>query len=157
MGHTTKTLDLGILAWDLADAFAKDGWEPFVETISSPMIETALPAILALLGFDPTGQPLTETPTVTEPAEDAKHTCNPRQPGKPLPFGKRDPLSQCPRCRQLDAGAAPRSAPAWVEDRQRAARDAAAYDAHRRDHFKPGGEHERVCAQKRSVSTCFDW
>jgi hypothetical protein len=38
-----------------------------------------------------------------------RHTCNPNQPGKPLPFGKRAPAGDCPRCDELAVGAAPRA------------------------------------------------
>lgn len=48
---------------------------------------------------------MTETP---KPAKTV-HTCNPANPGRPLPFGKRDPKGECPRCKELDAGAEPRT------------------------------------------------
>lgn len=38
-----------------------------------------------------------------------RHSCNPRQPGKPLPFGKHAPVGECPRCDELAAGAEPRT------------------------------------------------
>jgi len=51
-----------------------------------------------------------------------KHTCNPRKPSQPLPFGKKAPKGECPRCDELHAGAAPRDLP-WTskqnEDEQR--------------------------------------
>lgn len=155
MERTDRHLDT--IVWGLGNAFAQSNWAPF-DDVSVSDVRDALPQILAALGFDPTGHPLPESPTVTAPDvadEPAKHTCNPRSPGKPLPFGKRDPQGLCPRCRQLDAGAAPQSAPAWVEDRQRAARDAETYDRHRREHFAPGGEHSRKCTP--GISTCLDW
>lgn len=51
----------------------------------------------------------------------ARHDCNPSQPGKPLPFGKRAPAGDCPRCDELAAGAKPRTG--W--GRSRAQQDAA--------------------------------
>lgn len=51
-------------------------------------------------------------------SENVRHTCNPRNPGKPLPFGKRDPKGECPRCKQLDDGAEPRTL-GWVEAKER--------------------------------------
>lgn len=87
---------------------------------------------------------------------DAKtvHTCNPRQPGKPLPFGKRDPLGKCPRCAELDAGAEPRTLN-WVENRRR--QDEFDADRSRRmaDHFSPGSPHAR--GECGPVCTAFDW
>jgi hypothetical protein len=67
-------------------------------------------------------------------AEKTMHTCNPNNPGQPLPFGKKDPSGQCPRCQELTEGAAPRTL-AWAENAKR--RDqggitAADYRAHRK-------------------------
>ncbi len=39
-----------------------------------------------------------------------RHNCNPRNPGKPLPWGRKAPEGECPRCDELRAGAAPRDA-----------------------------------------------
>jgi hypothetical protein len=55
-------------------------------------------------------------PTATD--RPTMHDCNPADPGRPLPFGRRDPSGQCPRCRELDEGAAPRTLN-WVEDKRR--------------------------------------
>lgn len=40
---------------------------------------------------------------------EVKHTCNEADPGKPLPFGRRDPRGECLRCKQLDDGAESRT------------------------------------------------
>ncbi len=82
-----------------------------------------------------------------------RHTCNPAKPGKPLPFGRRG--ANCARCAELDAGATPRSAPAWVERK----REQEYWDARRRqdqaEHFAPGGPHDRQeCGP---VCTKFEW
>jgi hypothetical protein len=60
---------------------------------------------------------------------------------------------ECPRCRELAAGAQPREG--WgrsaAERREQEQRDAAAIRAH----FAPGGPHDRgVCGP---VCTAFDW
>lgn len=68
------------------------------------------------------------------------HTCNPHKPGKPLPYGRRDPKGKCASCKELDAGRQPRQAPYWV--RNRTQRDSGyPTDAERRAHFGPGGPH----------------
>jgi hypothetical protein len=88
---------------------------------------------------------------VTDTTATAKvvHTCNPRQPGKPLPFGKRDPKGKCPRCAELDAGAEPRAwhgKPAANEDSLRAAEIAA--------HFRSAKHRNGGCGP---VCTFGDW
>lgn len=82
------------------------------------------------------------------------HNCNPRQPGKPLPFGKRDPKGECPRCAELDAGAEPRTL-GWVESKRRQDRDDADRSAAIRAHFAAGGPHDRSACGP--VCTAFDW
>lgn len=82
------------------------------------------------------------------------HTCNPRQPGKPLPFGKRDPHGLCPRCAELDAGAEPRTL-GWVESKRRQDAVDAQTSAAIKAHFAPGGPHDLgTCGP---VCTAFDW
>jgi len=84
-----------------------------------------------------------------------RHTCNPRSPGKPLPFGRKADPGQCARCDQLRAGAEPRQAHPAI--RAAAARRQADADrtAAIRDHFRPGGPHATgACGP---VCTAFDW
>jgi hypothetical protein len=57
----------------------------------------------------------TDTPAVDLNTPRVAHTCNPGQPGKPLPFGKRAPIGTCERCDQLRAGADP--IPGWGVDK----------------------------------------
>lgn len=72
----------------------------------------------------------------------AKHTCNKQRPGKPLPFGRRDPQGKCPRCQELEGGAEPRTLP-WADEAGRTKY----YDSQRAQaitaHFAPGGPHAR--------------
>jgi len=68
-----------------------------------------------------------------------RHACNPDQPGRPLPFGKRAPQGECPRCDELAAGAAPRVG--WGQSRaQQDAMRAAEIRAHfASDKHRAGG------------------
>lgn len=92
--------------------------------------------------------------TETTAAAKVVHTCNPANPGKPLPFGKRDPLGQCPRCAELDAGAEPRTL-GWVESKRRQDEADAQTSAGIKAHFAPGGPHDqRECGP---VCTAYDW
>ncbi|AYF78321.1 hypothetical protein D7D52_35885 [Nocardia yunnanensis] len=82
------------------------------------------------------------------------HTCNPRNPGQPMPFGKRAPQGQCPRCDELHAGCEPRTLN-WVEDRKRTAAADAQRERRMDEHFAPGGPHQRGdCGP---VCTAFDY
>ena len=81
-----------------------------------------------------------------------RHTCT--ADGKALPFGRKAPEGECPRCDELRAGAAPRT-PGWVESAERKARHEAQDRAARKAHFGPGGPHRRGdCGP---VCTAFDW
>lgn len=81
-----------------------------------------------------------------------RHTCT--RTGKALPFGRKAPVGQCPRCDQLRNGAAPRTL-SWVEDQNRKlAYDRADQAAHRA-HFAVNGPHQTgLCG---SVCTFGDW
>lgn len=85
----------------------------------------------------------------------ARHTCNPRNPGKPLPFGRKAAPGECPRCDELLAGAAPREAHPAI----RAAAEQRADDTERsaaiRAHFAAGGPHS--AGQCGPVCTFGDW
>jgi hypothetical protein len=89
---------------------------------------------------------------VTETA--TKHTCNPDRPGMPLPFGRKAPAGECPRCDELRAGAAPRR-PDWVENLRRAERDEEMRRRELKQHFAQGGPHDR--GDCRPVCTFGDW
>ena len=67
-------------------------------------------------------------------------------------FGRKDP--DCPRCQELLAGAAPRAG--WQGDYfARKARNERMEREAIKQHFAPGGPHERgVCGP---VCTAFDW
>lgn len=47
------------------------------------------------------------------------HTCNPNNPGKPLPFGRKAPEGKCESCDQLRAGRPPREAHPAIKAAQR--------------------------------------
>lgn len=91
-------------------------------------------------------------PTTDQTTEFVRHN---HDNGKALPFGRRKPAGECPRCDELSAGAAPRQAPAPI----RRAIERIDWDAERdqrqREHFAPGGPHQRgACGP---VCTAFDW
>lgn len=72
-----------------------------------------------------------------------KHTCNPRRPGYPRPYGRLAPKGECPRCDELHNGAEPYPAPRWIAEYRRL-RDVDAQRAEEiRDHFRQGGRHEQ--------------
>jgi len=75
--------------------------------------------------------------------------------GRAMPFGRRKPAGECPRCDQLRDGAAPRQAPPALRAAERRRRYDADSDEHRRAHFAPGGPHAR--GQCGPVCTAFDW
>lgn len=74
------------------------------------------------------------------------HTCNPKAPGKPLPWGKKAPEGECGRCDQLRAGAEPRKAHPAIRAAaaKRAGEQTNGYpaDSEREAHFAPGGPHQ---------------
>lgn len=81
------------------------------------------------------------------------HTCNPGNPGQPLPFGRRG--ADCARCTELSSGAAPRT---WSARRislaKQATTDQRATAAAIVAHFAPDGPHARgACGP---VCTAFD-
>ena len=83
-----------------------------------------------------------------------RHSCNTSQPGKALPFGKRAPAGQCPRCDELAAGAQPRAA--WGTSHYGAgtrAQGDAARAAEIRAHFAS----EKHRTQCRRTCTFGDW
>lgn len=83
-----------------------------------------------------------------------KHTCNSTRPGMALPFGRKAPLGDCPRCDELHSGAASRT-PAWVDTLKRATADRQSRSAEIRAHFAAGGPHARgACGP---VCTFGDW
>jgi hypothetical protein len=95
----------------------------------------------------------TPTPLPATP-EFVEHTCNPKSPGKPRPYGRRAPQGECPRCDELHAGATPREVPAHLRN---AAQQHSGYpsDSERERHFAPGGPHRSgACGP---VCTFGDW
>jgi hypothetical protein len=80
------------------------------------------------------------------------HTCTPT--GKALPFGRKAPEGDCPRCDELRAGAAPRLAPHGIRER-RAGFDADAVRAEEiRVHFASDRHRSGGCGR---VCTFGDW
>lgn len=80
--------------------------------------------------------------------QSVKHTCNPDAPGRPLPFGKRAPVGDCPRCDQLRNGAEPRRG--WGPSRAQVDEQRA---AEIRAHFA-SDKHRTEC---QPVCTFGDW
>lgn len=64
-------------------------------------------------------------------------------------FGRYD-TERCERCRELAAGAPPRRGWGYLKAQQETARMAAM-----REHFAPGGKHDR--GECGPVCTAFDW
>lgn len=62
-----------------------------------------------------------------------RHTCTPD--GKALPFGRKAPEGQCPRCDELRAGAAPRAAHPAIQAAQRKRADEQRQLDWLREHF----------------------
>ncbi len=154
---TPMTLDqaLSILAYDISDLISRNGgYDGLIpdDRLTQDELIAALPDFFRRLGFDPFAP--AEPPAAPEPTKTV-HTCNRNKPGHPLPWGKKAPEGQCPRCDELRAGAAPRSAPDWVDDRRRRAEHDRQRDADRRQHFAPTGPHARgACGP---VCTFGDW
>lgn len=90
-----------------------------------------------------------------DPQPDAKpfyrHTCT--KTGKALPFGRKAPEGQCPRCDELGAGAAPREAPHGIREAKAAAADDTRRAAEVKAHFA-SAKHRTEC---QPVCTFGDW
>lgn len=117
MSHDTALpvagIDLDMLAYDIADTL--DRGEYGLGDITQDDIRAALPAFLqaALTHARNDAAP---APAYTPPADaarthagDLKHICNTDRPGLALPFGRKAPEGQCPRCDELRSGATPRA------------------------------------------------
>ncbi len=155
--NSTDPLDLDMLAYDISDLLDKFEY-PISDTIGPDEIRAALPAFLASLGLDLNGRPLgapTGAPVNGSGETHTVHNCNPNQPGKPLPFGRRDPRGLCPRCKELDNGAEPRPAPQWVDEYRRVREFDARQAEEIKAHFAPGSPHAR--GECGPVCTAFDW
>jgi hypothetical protein len=99
-------------------------------------------------------------------AKPTKHTCN-GSDGRPLPFGRKAPEGECPRCDELRNGAAPREG--WQKDyyerkRRHEAQRSAAIRAHNNDncpHMRKRTFESvidgRWITTYDGVCTCFDW
>ncbi len=147
---TTQQL-LGLFAYDIADLIDRDPAYAafFGGEVTQDTIERALPAFLAALGVPAGGQ---DSEPATADPEFKVHNCNTNKPGKPLPFGRKQP--GCPRCDELLAGAPPRQAAPWIAERHREDEIAAERDRARQAHFAPNGPHQRgTCGP---VCTAFD-
>lgn len=108
----TKDQALAIMAHDIADLIGKgDGYDGLIpeDKLTQDDLIKLLPDLFRAAGFDPfkPAEPPNET-VVEWPHVD--HTCNPRNPGKPIPFGRKAPEGQCASCDQLRAGRPPREA-----------------------------------------------
>ncbi|ASR39870.1 hypothetical protein BAY61_31790 (plasmid) [Prauserella marina] len=82
------------------------------------------------------------------------HTCNPSDPGKPLPFGRKAEAGVCPRCDELRNGAPPRTL-SWVDNVRRQEQEDAQRTRDIRAHFGPHGPHAR--GECGPVCTYGDW
>jgi hypothetical protein len=74
--------------------------------------------------------------------------------GQALPFGRKKPAGECPRCDELRTGA-PVRRPAWTDRLGARQREAAETSAAIRAHFAPGSPHSR--GECGPVCTAFDW
>lgn len=109
----TRGQALAILAYDIADLIDRnDGYDGLIpeDALTQDDLIKLLPDLFRAAGFDPF-----KTEAATPADSDGEwpyveHTCNPRNPGKPLPFGRKAPRGQCPSCDQLYAGRPPREA-----------------------------------------------
>jgi hypothetical protein len=84
---------------------------------------------------------------------DIKHTCNPKNPGMPLPFGRKAPKGVCVRCDDLRGGAAPRTL-GWVEAKNRSNAIDARRSAELTAHFASAQHLSGGCGV---VCTFGDW
>ncbi len=159
----TRDQALAIIAYDISDKLDQgegyDGWLP-TDVIHQDLLIERLPAFLASLGITTfTEQPATPEPATPAPAEKwewVPHTCNPKKPGMPLPFGRKAPEGECESCDQLRAGRPPREAPPAVQAAQTRRAHEEMEDRRYREHdcakagcFRyPGGTY---------VCTAFQW
>jgi hypothetical protein len=109
----TRDQALAILAYDIADLIGRndgyDGLIPDDADLTQDSLIKLLPDLFRAAGFDPFKPSKTQTELAVEWPH-VEHTCNPKNPGKPLPFGRKAPRGQCPSCDQLYAGRPPREA-----------------------------------------------
>lgn len=68
MGKRTKTLDLDMLAYDIANMIDRFEY-PIAEHVGDTEIRAALPAFFAALGLGIDGQPLTKPATAEAPEQ----------------------------------------------------------------------------------------
>lgn len=88
----------------------------------------------------------------TESTPVDRHTCT--TTGKALPFGRKAPIGQCPRCDALRNGAEAKTG--WGNRSAAVQAHNDRIDALRRAaHFAPGGPH--ATGQCGPVCTAFDW
>jgi hypothetical protein len=156
--HRIKTVNLTLLAHDIATAFDRVD-HPLPEHIGIAEIERALPVFLIALGLNVDGSIHGADPHVDQAAAAdpfLRHVCNPAKPGKPLPYGRKAPEGECPRCDQLRDGAEARPAPMWLSHYEALKTSDADRAAEIKAHFAPGGEHERKCKLS-PITTCYDW
>lgn len=117
---------LAILAYDIAEVIDRgegDDYSPIIRPglVQQDLILEHLPAFLRALGIA-VDQPPTPAPAPASPPEEpefVRHTCNPNNPGQPLPYGRKAPEGECRRCDQLRAGATRREAPPAIQATQR--------------------------------------
>ena len=94
---------------------------------------------------------MTNAQAANDPAY-VPHTCTPT--GKALPFGRKAPKGQCPRCDALREGAAPRQAPPWIHRAQERQADSDRRIAEIREHFGSAHHRNGGCGP---VCTYGDW
>jgi phage FluMu protein Com len=90
------------------------------------------------------------TPTTGQPF--TRHTCT--RDGKALPFGRKAPEGQCPRCDELRNGAAPREAHPAIQAANRQRQWEAQSLADVREHFASEKHRSGGCGP---VCTFGDW
>lgn len=98
---------------------------------------------------------MVDTTNTATPAETfVRHTCNPRNPGKPLPFGRKAAPGECPRCDELLAGAPPREAHPAIQAAVTRRTEDAQRTAEIRVHFASETHRSGACG---TVCTFGEW
>lgn len=135
----TRQQALEILAYDIADLVERnDGYDGLIpdDKFTQDDLIATLHVLLAANG-------ISDKPAPADEPEFVVHTCN---GGKGPFFGRLAKPGTCPRCDELHNGAERRSAPAWVDDRNRRDSHDRQREAAAREHHAPNGPHARgVC------------
>jgi hypothetical protein len=139
---------IAMLAYDISNLL--DRFEYPVGDFDPAELEKALPAFLRAFGVQMPGD-TPAAPPAPAPEEFVRHNHD----GGKLFFGQYKKPGECPRCDQLRAGAAPREAHPAITASKRKQDAEEQTRAAMREHFRPGGPHER--GECGPVCTKFDY